>query len=300
MPRFEVESVRRYEFEEQRVVDAQEIWGSAPDITKLRLERRRSGNLSMRFNFKTRFGSRGGSHSISARGEAEQLRGPGRGHGRSRFSRGARYLLFIPWETKPEEMGPWSQEAYANWMVRTLMARPGTSRGGLVSVMSDLPLARLVDAPLLVEFREWAAEPQRASLMVAPRLAAGDPDALADFDGIAQYGTHRTALNLAFMQLGDPELRGRAGWILVAPDSDGLSVPGRPDREFIVAYDALVKSGEVVVPGDAGQKKRRTEALADMAAYAHIGGALLTVVAAACAILVISFAGRRVALKLAV
>lgn len=320
LPEVHAEAIRRYSFGEGTSSPEQPsaTWGMAPGILRLKVGRPRHDQMELDYRFSVR------RMTWSSKGERIELRGGvkgfenfGWGH-RTRFGRAFRYLVFIPWD-EPGELEPWTSEAYANWFVRFLMDS-GTVDHVAANAMLHMPLARLVDAPLLARFREWVnnVTPSRdrrgggrnrgnmgrgmfhmppEDLALGLRLTAGDPDAIDDIRNRANNWLLKAPLHLAFLQVGDPILKGQAGWMLVRPTEPGRG--GFRERDLIIPYFELAEAGELVIPGSPEEQARRHAMLANWVAAANPIPALVVIAVAGLLLFGVAFAARRVALKLA-
>lgn len=327
VPELRAESVLRYGLDPNarnsspREPDAR--WGGSPGIERLGIARDSRDRLVLDHKFRHRRMSWSSSgHTVDIAGDVMEFSGAYYGRRASRFGRVYRCLLFIPWSTTPDELEPWAPEAYANWLVQHLLDRGGVGCAA-ASAMLHIPLVRLVDAPLLARFREWLVEltesgrhPERSnrdrnstsrmslrSLILGLRLVAGDPDAVEEMRSHEYAWDLQPPLHLAFIQLGDPVLKGEAGWTLMYPNRRGNGESERNPvnawRRLIVPYFELAEAGELVIPGTPEEQKRRHAQLAAWVAEADPTAALLVIALAALSLFGVAFAARRVALKLA-
>lgn len=321
VPKLDTESVRRYAFDRQAPVSdprqPDKTWGAAKGIEQLNVGRRPENRLVLDYKFHIRRRSRStAGETLDLRGDVKAFTNFGRGQ-RTRFGRAYRYLLFIPWSKEPEKLEPWAPEAYANWLVEHLMDRGGVGCGAAMAML-HIPLVRLVDAPLLARFRDWLAEltpsgrhPQRnngnvrsafqmppENLILGLGLATGDPDAIEEIRNHEHDWMLRAPLHLAFIQVGDPILKGEAGWLLVAPRDDPASI-GLRERDLIVPYFQLAEAGKLEIPGTDDERNRRHAQLAAWVAESDSTAALVVIAIAGFAVFCVAFAARRVALKLA-
>jgi len=299
LPKVEAINVRRFRFRVNQQVTAEQQWGASRQVAWLAVRKRESGSIKVELRIDHGWGTHGSGRTIRAEGDAEFIRTYSRRRGSPRNLQ----CIYVPWDQEPEELEPWSAEGYANWMAQTLMDRGGRSRSnGLPECVARLPLARLLDAPRLVAFREWAAERTRSGDTLRARLAAADPEALKQVDRVGAQGgrASRHSLALAFVQFGDPVHRGQAGWMLCAPETDALSMPGRARNDFIAAFHEDVTGGEAILPGDDAQRRERRAILEDLVATTRVGIPLLVLAGAAASILLVALIARRTALRLAV
>ena len=325
LPELRAESVRRYTLDPDaagtsRGPDA--TWSVSPGIRQLNIHRDRQDRLVMDYRFRARrrsWSSSGGTLDIS--GDVMEFRHNGYYGGRNRTYR---CLLFIPWELDEDgekpELEPWAPEAYANWLVEHLLDHGHVGRTA-ATAMLHIPLARLVDAPLLARFRNWLAElapdgthPERGNrnrstrsrmsarnLILGLRLVASDPDAIEELDSRELDWVLYSSLHLAFIQIGDPVLKGKAGWTLMYPNQRSTSEHDRHNsqRQLVVPYFELAEAGKVVIPGTPEEQKRRHALFAAWVAEADPTPALVVIGLAGLALFGVAFAARRVALKLA-
>lgn len=324
-PTITAQAIRRYEagrgrrFEETR---SQSFGVGARAIRRLEFFRQGVGDQHITINWTIRAGS------MTTSGGGRRINHDGRGDvmtfdhmfsfGRGSRNHGHRYVLLVPW-TDPPEFEAWSAERYATWLAELCIARDDLSDDAGKALM-HIPTQSLLDVKSLARLRKFAAEwePDGRSgrrggrhaggfnqwrpamrpedIQLGVRLAAGDAEALDELRRRGNNWMLVGSVMLAYVQSGDPAVKGEAGWIMADPDGD----PNLYRRSFIVPYFEAVEAGDAIIPGTDAMRTQRFDRLASLVAETDPTGALLVMLAAGAALVGVALAARRLALKLAI